>query len=155
MVHKMNLKRSSYSSLPEILPPSGCVMGCNMALVVDDNMFNIMSIQMLLVKVKNLPRGVDKALDGLKGLQMIRKKRGSCCKKPYKLVIIDLNMPNLDGIGMIQQLREEVQINDTIFIMASCQPENTVEFKSHGFKYYLQKPFKVDALLEIAAKEFE
>ena len=110
---------------------------------------------MLLVKIKGLPRGVDKALDGIKGLQMMRKKRTACCKQPYKIVIIDLNMPNLDGIGMINQLKEEGELNNTVFIMASCEKEDSVDFKKHGFKYYLQKPFKIEALKEIAAKEFE
>lgn len=60
----MNVKRSSYCAMPDLR--SEC--GCNGALVVDDNMFNIMSLQMLLVKLKGLTRGVDKALDGQKGV---------------------------------------------------------------------------------------
>jgi hypothetical protein len=78
MVHKMNLKRASYVVLPETTEDY-CAL-CNKTLVVDDNMFNIMSIQMLLVKVKLIPRGVDKALDGIKGLEQMRKKRNLCCK---------------------------------------------------------------------------
>jgi CheY-like chemotaxis protein len=74
----------------------------------------------------------------------MRKKRNLCCKQPYKLVVVDLNMPNLDGLGMMEQLKEEGQLNDTIFILASCQPVDTIEYKQHGFKYYLQKPFKVE-----------
>jgi hypothetical protein len=72
----MNKSRLSYAELPKIADECG---QCSNALVVDDNMFNIMSIQMLLVKIKGLPRGVDKALDGIKGLQMMRKKRTACC----------------------------------------------------------------------------
>lgn len=68
---------------------------------------------------------------------MVRKKRENCCTKPYKIVIIDLNMPKLDGIGMISQLKDEGLMQGTIFIMASCQPEKTVDYKIHGFKYYL------------------
>ena len=46
------------------LPQSSECPHCNMTMVVDDNMFNIMSIQMLLVRVAQVPRVVDKALDG-------------------------------------------------------------------------------------------
>jgi CheY-like chemotaxis protein len=118
MVHKMNLHRPSYGEMP-VIRESYC-NHCNKTLVVDDNFFNIMSIQMLLVKTKLIPRGVDKALDGLKGLNHMRKKKTICCKQPYQLVIVDLNMPNLDGLGMMKQIKEEGLLNDTIFILASC-----------------------------------
>lgn len=65
LVNKMNLKRLSYQVN---FPPKQECEKCNKTLIVDDNMFNIMSIQMLIVKVKLVPKGVDKALDGLKGL---------------------------------------------------------------------------------------
>jgi CheY-like chemotaxis protein len=89
-------------------------------LVVDDNMFNIMSIQMLLVKVRQVPRGVDKAHNGQKGVECVRKKRNLCCKQPYRLVVVDLNMPILDGLEMMAMLKEEGLLADTVFILASC-----------------------------------
>jgi DNA-binding response OmpR family regulator len=67
-------------------------------------MFNIMSIQMLCAKVKSIPKGADKALDGYKGIAALKKKLITCCKEPYKLVIVDLNMPNLDGISMMHEI---------------------------------------------------
>ena len=64
MVNKMLLKRSSYlSGSLQVHQIDNC-QHCSKTLVVDDNMFNIMSIQMMLTKVKTIPKGVDKALDG-------------------------------------------------------------------------------------------
>ena len=51
---------------------------------------------------------------------MIQDKLQKCCKLPYKLVIVDLNMPKLDGIGMMEQLQQYDLMKDTVFIMASC-----------------------------------
>jgi CheY-like chemotaxis protein len=56
---------------------------------------------MLCAKVKGIPKGADKALDGRKGITALKKKLNTCCQKPYQMVIVDLNMPNLDGIGMM------------------------------------------------------
>ena len=74
---------------------------CNQSLIIDDNMFNIMSIQMLLSKVKSIPKGADKALDGNQGLAQMKKKLELCCKKPYRFIVVDLNMPHLDGVSMM------------------------------------------------------
>lgn len=60
---------------------------------------------MLCTKVKSMPKGADKALDGNKGIAALRKKLLTCCQMPYYLIIVDLNMPNLDGIAMMDEIK--------------------------------------------------
>jgi CheY-like chemotaxis protein len=52
-----------------------------------------------------MPKGADKALDGNKGIAALRKKLLTCCQMPYYLIIVDLNMPNLDGIAMMDEIK--------------------------------------------------
>jgi len=40
---------------------------------------------------------------------MMSEKLTKCCKQPYAVVIIDLNMPVLDGIEMIKQIKERIE----------------------------------------------
>lgn len=111
-------------------------------------MFNIMSIQMLLSKVKTIPKGADKALDGNQGLSQMEKKLAMCCRQPYQFIVADLNMPHLDGIAMMEKLaslQKQGQLTEyksSLFIIATCQESMDGDFRDHGFKYYLQKPLK-------------
>ena len=58
---------------------------------------------MLFASIKfNPAKKVDKAEDGKVGLDMMEAKLTKCCKQPYSIVIIDLNMPECDGIEMIK-----------------------------------------------------
>ena len=82
------------------------VCNCNKTLIIDDNYYNILAIKFIMSRLKNLPQGIDMAQDGLKGFDAIKKKLTVCCGQPYLLVIVDLNMPNLDGIGMMKKIMD-------------------------------------------------
>ena len=93
----------------------------------------------------------------------MRKKLNLCCKKPYRFIVVDLNMPHLDGVSMMQKLaefQEEGQLMEyktSLFIIATCQAEESMDgdFKDYGFKYYLQKPIQDQDIKTIAKTEFE
>ena len=118
---------------------------------------------MLLSKVKTIPKGADKALDGNQGLAQMKKKLELCCKKPYRFIVVDLNMPHLDGVSMMQKLAEHqengqlLEYKSSLFIIATCQAQESMDgnFKDYGFKYYLQKPIKEQDIKSIAKTEFE
>lgn len=103
-------------------------------------------------------------MDGNKGIAALRKKLITCCEQPYQLVIVDLNMPNLDGIGMmdeIQRMQKEegklLEYKDSLFIIATCQTKESLDndFRQHGFKYFLQKPIQASEVLKIAQENFQ
>ena len=48
---------------------------------------------------------VDCAFDGLDGLKKLKLKLGLCCRTPYKLIFVDLNMPRMNGIEMTKEVR--------------------------------------------------
>ena len=70
--------------------------GCKATvLIVDDSAFNLIPLEYMLKKMGII---CDKANGGLEAINMfIKNRKKTCCIKKYKVVLMDLNMPNLDG----------------------------------------------------------
>ena len=62
-------------------------------------------------------------------------------KYNHDIVIMDLDMPNMNGIVAVKQILE-INPNATIIGMASETDSNIDEFKSSGIKFFLEKPFQ-------------
>jgi len=68
--------------------------------------------------------------------------------RPVNLVISDLNMPKLDGIGLLRKVRSEPSIAKTAFIMLTSRAEIDLvhEAVQLGVNNYIIKPFNFGAL---------
>jgi two-component system chemotaxis response regulator CheY len=66
------------------------------------------------------------------------------------LIITDINMPNLDGIAMIRQLREESEFARTpIIALTAYGKDFRDEAIGVGANETMQKPFEFDALIAL------
>ena len=76
---------------------------CTPILIIDDEFLNIFSLQMMLQPV-NI--STDYCFNGKECLEKIQSKisNSQCCKY-YKLLIMDINMPLIDGFEATTQLR--------------------------------------------------
>ena len=85
------------------------------------------------------------------GMDAIEKMQGI---DEVSLVITDLNMPNLDGYGLIHTLRQNEKHQETpIIILSSEEDEADMERGIEvGASSYLVKPFKSSLLLEEVTK---
>lgn len=77
--------------------------------MVDDNSFNIVALNMMVEQISRkynlrLPK-VDQALDGVLALEQLQRKLSTCCGQPYKLVFIDMLMPRMSGLQLIEKVR--------------------------------------------------
>ena len=83
--------------------------------------------------------------DGLEALAVI----GASPAK-FDLVFVDWNMPNMDGITLVQKIREKDKA--TPLIMATTEAEKTrvIEALKAGVNNYVIKPFVGEVLLEKA-----
>ena len=70
-------------------------------LVVDDNPFNVYSLQLLLREFFALES--DDAYSGPEGIQKFLHKIEKD-KEPYKLILTDINMPEMDGFQMAKEI---------------------------------------------------
>lgn len=110
-------------------------------LLVDDSK----TMRNIQKKVLSTMPGVTfaEAGDGLEALSMIAATPGG-----FDLMIIDWNMPNMDGITLVRKIRETDK--KTLLIMATTEAEKArvLEAIRAGVSNYVMKPFTPETLLE-------
>jgi two-component system, response regulator, stage 0 sporulation protein A len=82
------------------------------------------------------------ARDGIQAFEMITSLKPD-------IVILDIIMPNLDGIGVLEKVTSEAGIHRPLFIMLSAIGQDMFIQKAIalGAEYYIVKPFDVDILI--------
>ena len=70
------------------------------------------------------------------------------------LVITDLNMPNLDGIGLIRRIRANPACKGMPIIMLTTESQESrkLEGKAAGATGWMVKPFSIPQLLAVVKK---
>ncbi|NKC34492.1 SpoIIE family protein phosphatase [Roseomonas sp. BU-1] len=102
-------------------------------LVVDDSSFNRLVLKRRLAEL-GYPN-VTMAEDGVQGLAALEKAR-------FDIMLLDLEMPNLDGIGVLEQLRAaRGAAPPVIVISALTEMEKIVRCIELGAEDYLPKSF--------------
>ncbi|CAG2156389.1 Chemotaxis protein CheY [Cupriavidus yeoncheonensis] len=93
---------------------------------------------------------VEEAEDGAAGLE--KAKDGS-----FQFVISDWNMPNMDGLSMLQAIRADASIGKTpvLMVTAEAKKENIIAAAQAGANGYVVKPFTAATLDEKITKIFE
>ena len=90
---------------------------------------------------------VVEAVDGVDGLAKAKEDK-------FNLVITDINMPNMDGIEMIKQIRqtEGYKFTPIIALTTENQDSKMQEGKAAGATGWIVKPFTSEKLLAIVKK---
>src|SRR5215469_12369035 len=83
---------------------------------------------------------VDTAPDGREGLFMAES--GS-----YDMILLDLMLPHMNGLELLQQLRKGGQQTPVLVLTAKDEKESIVELLNAGADDYLVKPFDLGELL--------
>lgn len=93
---------------------------------------------------------VDEAEDGLAALSKIKKNN-------VDFVITDWNMPNMDGLTLLKNIRSSPDISQipVLIITAEAKKENIVAAAQAGANGYIVKPFTAGTLDEKISKIFE
>lgn len=82
---------------------------------------------------------VDQAEDGKKGYQM-------AIDEEYDLIILDLNLPEMDGLELLSKLRKEKNQTKVLILSANHQLETKLSGFELGASDYLTKPFHFEEL---------
>ena len=105
--------------------------------------------------IKNLLKdlgyeNVDEAEDGLMGLEKLRNGN-------FEFVVSDWNMPNLDGLEMLKQIRADANLSSlpVLMVTAEAKREQIIEAAQAGVNGYIIKPFTAQTLEEKLGKIFE
>lgn len=84
---------------------------------------------------------VGKAFDGNEGLKIIKEGQ-----LKYDLIILDLIMPNKDGLGVLKELKA-LDMHPNIIVATSYNAPDTIRNVSeYGVNYYILKPFSIAEL---------
>lgn len=105
--------------------------------------------------IKNLLKdlgyeNVDEAEDGVIGLEKLRNSS-------FDFVVSDWNMPNMDGLTMLQSIRADPDLATlpVLMVTAEAKKENIIAAAQAGASGYVVKPFTAATLEEKLNKIFE
>jgi two-component system, NtrC family, response regulator AtoC len=88
------------------------------------------------------------AAGGLPALEMM-------ARRPYAIVLLDIKMPDLDGMEVLQHLRQDYPGTEVIMITGFPTIQGAVECIKHGALDYLVKPFRIDDLEAVVQKALD
>ena len=93
---------------------------------------------------------VDEAEDGVQALQKLRSDQ-------FDFVVSDWNMPNMDGLTMLQEIRKDPALSKlpVLMVTAEAKKENIVAAAQADANGYVVKPFTAATLDEKLGKIFE
>ncbi len=103
--------------------------------------------QMVTFTLKQSGYEVIEAVDGKDALQKLSGQK-------VDMLITDLNMPNLDGIGLIKGARAipTCRFMPIVMLTTESQDSKKLEGKAAGATGWIVKPFKPDQLLSVVKK---
>ncbi|ACT50067.1 MULTISPECIES: chemotaxis response regulator CheY [Methylovorus] len=93
---------------------------------------------------------VDEAEDGVMALSKLRGGN-------FEFVVSDWNMPNMDGLTMLKEIRADPTLSSlpVLMVTAEAKKENIIAAAQAGANGYVVKPFTAATLDEKLAKIFE
>ena len=91
---------------------------------------------------------VVEAEDGVQGIDKLKNEEG------IAMVISDVNMPNMDGLEMVETIKKDDSINGIPIIMLTTEGSGELinRAKAAGAKGWLVKPFEPDQLIAAVTK---
>ncbi|MBB3955243.1 MULTISPECIES: response regulator [Novosphingobium] len=113
-------------------------------LTVDDSSSLRMAVRIALTGAGYT---VTEAGDGMEGLTKAGAQR-------FDMIITDLNMPRMDGLTMIREIRKSGKQTGVPIIFLTTESDDGVkgQAKAAGATGWLVKPFNADQLVKIARK---
>ena len=112
-------------------------------LVIDDDVLVLKTVKKLLDREGYL---VEAAKDASEGFEKVKKQE-------FNLIVCDVRMPSVDGIELIEQVKnfrksENKPAIPFVFITGYASEEAPIKALKLGAKDYILKPFDIDKLLE-------
>lgn len=112
------------------------------ALIVDDSR----AMRRIIGKIlKEVHVEVHEAANGLEALDFLSSQG-----EEVDIVLIDWNMPQMNGVELVRELRAKRQFDDLPLMMVTSETnqDNIMEAIQAGANEYVMKPFTGDVLLE-------
>lgn len=109
-------------------------------LIVEDNEFN-MKLFFDILKYQNYDP--QKAYDGIEAYNKILKEN-------YDLIILDIQLPKLDGFSLLEKLtKENVKLPPIIIASACAMDSDKARAKEYGINHYITKPIDLNNFMTV------
>jgi two-component system response regulator PilR (NtrC family) len=115
-------------------------------LVVDDEEGIRTTLEVLF---RRSGHAVDLASGGAEAIRRLREAA------PFDLVVTDLMMPGIDGIGVLRAAKDRAPETQVLIVTAHATVETAIEAMRLGAYDYVQKPFSTEELRVLADKAIE
>ncbi|MDQ7091257.1 MAG: response regulator [Methylococcales bacterium] len=139
----VNLPASSQSALSLDGSENVLMRGIKILVVDDDDINRLIAKEMLEDEglIVDLAEGGQQALDKIN-------------QQPFDLVLMDLQMPEMDGYETCRQIRRNLKYQDLPIIALTAHAMSDIKDKClhAGMNDYASKPFKMNELLSIFAR---
>lgn len=118
-------------------------MGKSILIVDDSASFR----QVVGMALKGAGYDVVEACDGRDALAKLDGRK-------YHLIVSDVNMPNLDGIGFVKEAKQmpDYKFTPVIMLTTVAGDDKKAEGKAAGVRAWIVKPFQPPVLLDAVAK---
>ena len=110
-------------------------------LAIDDNPVNLAVLKTLLGRVGAISV---MAQSGAEGLELYAADQ-------FDLVLLDISMPEMDGVEVLQHLRARYgpgELAPVIAVSAHAMPDEIEDYLDQGFAAYVTKPVRLEVLRE-------
>ena len=114
-------------------------------LIIDDERPVLMTLEALL---KRHGYQVDTAPTAAQGLKVLKSKSPT-------LVLLDLRLPDADGLEMLDRIKAELPKVNVIILTAHDSLHNAIESIKRGAYHFISKPYAPEELLSLVEKALE
>ena len=131
---------------PTSVSPTAAIVGTpeTRVLVVDDNQTNRLIMEHYLT---GWGLEHDSAVDGVQGWQLVRRAMEN--GRPYKIVLLDMQMPELDGLGLAKRIKSDSRLAGTKVVLVSSSGTETANEHSDLIDYTANKPIRQSVIRAI------
>jgi len=114
-------------------------------LLIEDDYLDQVEVQRIMDKRAILYK-IKIAKNGEEGLQLLRERTSSAFSGPPDIILLDLNMPKMNGFEFLQNLTT-VELNDSkVFVLTtSDQQEDMVMARHLRISGFITKPLKLES----------
>jgi len=116
-------------------------------LLVEDDEVDVMNVKRAFQKA-HITNPLFVAGNGLEALEMLR---GSEIPKQRRLVLLDLNMPRMNGIEFLRELRKDPELSATAVVVLTTSTMDRDKFDAYNLNIagYLVKPVTFSDFVEL------
>ncbi|WP_330219957.1 response regulator [Chroogloeocystis siderophila] len=121
-------------------------------LLVEDDEVDVMNVKRAFKK-NNITDPLYMAANGLEALALLRGEGDAPIPREWRLVLLDLNMPKMNGIEFLHELRADPELRFTpvIVLTTSNEDRDKVEAYNLNVAGYILKPVTFANFVEAVA----